>query len=68
MADSAAGEWSVVCSRAWLHTAAGTLRMAGLLVGSALFGGLSDWLGRVPALTLAGLTLFLSQVHTINSA
>ena len=36
--------------------------MSGLLIGSFVFGWMSDGVGRVPSLSLSGLILFISQI------
>ena len=59
---SASSEFGIVCDNAFLKTLSGTLKMSGLLVGSFVFGWMSDVLGRVPSLTLAGILLFISQI------
>lgn len=41
-------EWTMVCSRAWLKATADALFMVGVLVGSIVFGQMSDKLGRKP--------------------
>ena len=60
--DTVSADFDIVCDKAILKTLSGTLRMSGLLIGSFVFGWLSDGFGRVPSLTLAGLVLFTSQI------
>ena len=60
--ESASSTFGIVCDKAFLKTLSATLKMSGLLVGSFIFGWLSDVYGRVPSLTLAGLLLFISQI------
>lgn len=60
--ESASSTFGIVCDKAVLKTLGSTLKMSGLLVGSFVFGWLSDVYGRVPSLTLAGLLLFISQI------
>jgi len=60
--DTVAADFDIVCDQAYLKPLSGTLRMSGLLIGSFIFGWLSDTCGRVPSLTLAGVLLFTSQI------
>jgi len=60
--ESVSADFDIVCDKAFLKTLSGTLRMSGLLIGSFIFGWLSDGIGRVPSLTLAGLTVFTSEL------
>ena len=60
--DTVAADFDIVCDQAFLKPLSGTLRMSGLLIGSFVFGWLSDRYGRVASLTVAGLLLFTSQV------
>ena len=60
-------KYDIVCDNAYLGTLSGTLRMFGLLIGSLVFGWLSDIIGRVPTITLAGLCLFSGQVVAVFS-
>ena len=60
-------KYDIVCDNAYLGTLSGTLRMFGLLIGSLVFGWLSDIIGRVPTITLAGLCLFAGQVVAVFS-
>ena len=60
-------KYDIVCDNAYLGTLSGTLRMFGLLIGSLVFGWLSDIIGRVPTITLAGLCLFAAQVVAVFS-
>lgn len=41
-------EWTMACKRAWLRATADALFMIGVLLGSIIFGQLSDKLGRKP--------------------
>ena len=52
-------KWDIVCDNRYLRTLSGTLRMFGLLVGSLVFGWLSDVIGRIPTITLAGTTILV---------
>ena len=60
-------KYDIVCDNAYLGTLSGTLRMFGLLIGSLVFGWLSDIIGRVPTITLAGFCLFAGQVVAVFS-
>ena len=60
--DTVSADFEIVCDKAYLKTLSGTLRMSGLLIGSFVFGWMSDAVGRVPSLTLAGIILFSSQI------
>ena len=60
-------KYDIVCDNGYLGTLSGTLRMFGLLIGSLVFGWLSDIIGRVPTITLAGLCLFSAQVVAVFS-
>ena len=62
MHDTASSMFGIVCDKAVFKTLSGTLKMSGLLVGSFVFGWMSDVYGRVPSLTLAGVLLFISQI------
>ncbi|XP_023349296.1 organic cation transporter protein isoform X2 [Eurytemora carolleeae] len=64
---TASTEFNIACDLAYLQTLSGVLRMSGLLVGSFVFGWMSDILGRVPSLTVAGLVLVLAQGVNIFS-
>jgi len=55
-------KWDIVCDNRYLRTLSGTLRMFGLLIGSLVFGWLSDVIGRIPTITLAGTTILVAQV------
>ena len=52
-------KWDIVCDNAYLRTLSGTLRMFGLLIGSLTFGWLSDVIGRLPTITLAGTMIMM---------
>uniref|UniRef100_A0A069DW20 Putative synaptic vesicle transporter svop n=1 Tax=Panstrongylus megistus TaxID=65343 RepID=A0A069DW20_9HEMI len=41
-------EWDLVCDRAWLRAISDSLLMLGVMLGSIIFGALSDRLGRRP--------------------
>lgn len=41
-------EWDMVCSKAWLRATSDALFMVGVLLGSIIFGHLSDKIGRKP--------------------
>jgi len=41
-------EWNMVCSKSWVTTASDSLFMVGVLLGSIIFGYLSDRFGRKP--------------------
>lgn len=41
-------EWSMICGRAWLRATSDALFMIGVLLGSIIFGQLSDNIGRKP--------------------
>ena len=60
-------KYDIVCDNAYLGTLSGTLRMFGLLIGSLVFGWLSDIIGRVATITLAGFALFAGQVVAVFS-
>ncbi|XP_055382787.1 organic cation transporter protein-like [Condylostylus longicornis] len=46
--NSAVTEWDMVCSRSWLTATSDSLFMLGVLLGSIIFGQLSDKYGRKP--------------------
>ncbi|XP_059486702.1 organic cation transporter protein [Neocloeon triangulifer] len=46
--SSAVFEWSLVCDKAWVRSAADTVFMFGVMMGSIVFGYLSDRFGRRP--------------------
>ncbi|XP_052123042.1 organic cation transporter protein isoform X2 [Frankliniella occidentalis] len=46
--SSAVMEWNLVCNNAWLRATADALFMVGVLLGSIIFGDLSDRFGRRP--------------------
>lgn len=46
--SSAVMEWNLVCGKAWLRATADALFMIGVLLGSIIFGDLSDRYGRRP--------------------
>lgn len=41
-------EWDMICGRAWLRATSDALFMVGVLLGSIIFGQMSDKLGRKP--------------------
>lgn len=41
-------EWNMVCNRAWLRATSDALFMVGVLLGSIIFGQMSDKMGRKP--------------------
>ncbi|KAF4533495.1 hypothetical protein B566_EDAN000980 [Ephemera danica] len=51
--SSAVFEWDLVCEKAWVRASADTLFMLGVLIGSILFGYLSDKYGRRPIFFLS---------------
>ncbi|XP_076971091.1 solute carrier family 22 member 6 isoform X2 [Tamandua tetradactyla] len=53
-------EWNLVCSHRTLHQLAQSLYMAGVLLGSLVFGGLADRLGRRKVLILSYLQTAVS--------
>ena len=57
--QTASTDFTIVCESAYLKPLSGTLRMAGLLVGSFFFGWMSDVFGRVPSNTAAGILLLI---------
>ncbi|XP_053970252.1 organic cation transporter protein [Hylaeus volcanicus] len=46
-------EWNLVCDRAWLKATGDSLFMVGVMLGSMIFGGLSDKYGRRPIFFLS---------------
>lgn len=46
-------EWDLVCDRAWLRATGDSLFMVGVMLGSMIFGGLSDKYGRRPIFFLS---------------
>ncbi|KAG5322016.1 ORCT protein, partial [Acromyrmex heyeri] len=46
-------EWDLVCDKAWLRATGDSLFMVGVMLGSMLFGGLSDKYGRRPIFFLS---------------
>ncbi|XP_066583217.1 organic cation transporter protein isoform X2 [Prorops nasuta] len=46
-------EWNLVCDRAWLRATGDSLFMVGVMLGSMIFGGLSDRYGRRPIFFLS---------------
>ncbi|KAK2582095.1 hypothetical protein KPH14_002797 [Odynerus spinipes] len=46
-------EWNLVCDRAWLRATGDSLFMVGVMLGSMIFGALSDRFGRRPIFFLS---------------
>ncbi|KAH0947083.1 hypothetical protein HN011_010246 [Eciton burchellii] len=46
-------EWNLVCDKAWLRATGDSLFMVGVMLGSMIFGGLSDKYGRRPIFFLS---------------
>ncbi|XP_014470519.1 PREDICTED: organic cation transporter protein isoform X2 [Dinoponera quadriceps] len=46
-------EWDLVCDKAWLRATGDSLFMVGVMLGSMIFGGLSDRYGRRPIFFLS---------------
>lgn len=46
-------EWDLVCDKAWLRTTGDSLFMVGVMLGSIIFGSLSDKYGRRPIFFLS---------------
>ncbi|GAB1868195.1 Organic cation transporter protein [Camponotus japonicus] len=46
-------DWDLVCDRAWLRATGDSLFMVGVMLGSMIFGGLSDKYGRRPIFFLS---------------
>ncbi|XP_063991549.1 organic cation transporter protein [Diachasmimorpha longicaudata] len=46
-------EWNLVCDRAWLRATGDSVFMVGVMIGSMIFGGLSDKYGRRPIFFLS---------------
>ncbi|XP_043286002.1 organic cation transporter protein [Venturia canescens] len=46
-------EWNLVCDRLWLRATGDSLFMVGVMLGSMIFGGLSDKYGRRPIFFLS---------------
>ncbi|KAG4075747.1 hypothetical protein HA402_003573 [Bradysia odoriphaga] len=46
--SSTVSEWDMVCNRAWMTATSDSLFMVGVLLGSIIFGQMSDNLGRKP--------------------
>lgn len=46
-------EWNLVCDRSWLRATGDSLFMVGVMLGSMIFGGLSDKFGRRPIFFLS---------------
>ncbi|XP_013191047.2 organic cation transporter protein [Amyelois transitella] len=49
-------DWDLICGRAWLANFTQTVCMFGVLVGSAVYGFISDRYGRRPAIIMAAMT------------
>lgn len=46
-------QWGLVCDKAWLRATGDSLFMVGVMLGSMIFGGLSDKYGRRPIFFLS---------------
>lgn len=46
-------EWNLICDKAWLRATGDSLFMVGVMLGSMIFGGLSDKFGRRPIFFLS---------------
>ena len=46
-------QWDLVCDKAWLRATGDSLFMVGVMLGSMIFGGLSDKYGRRPIFFLS---------------
>ncbi|XP_006822653.1 organic cation transporter protein-like [Saccoglossus kowalevskii] len=53
-------EFDLVCGRYYLGALSSSAHMAGLFIGSVGFGGLSDRIGRLPALMVTALCMTIS--------
>lgn len=51
--SSTTSEWNLVCDRAWLRATGDSLFMVGVMLGSMIFGALSDRFGRRPIFFLS---------------
>ena len=60
MASSVVEQFQLVCHRSYLTSVASCLYMLGALVGSYLFGWISDKAGRMNSLMMACLTCALA--------
>eukprot|EP00092_Neocalanus_flemingeri_P000308 GFUD01000330.1.p1 GENE.GFUD01000330.1~~GFUD01000330.1.p1 ORF type:complete len:587 (-),score=99.35 GFUD01000330.1:144-1904(-) len=60
MLSTVVEEFELVCDRAWLRTVINIMYMLGLLMGSYMFGWISDNFGRIKALMLGILFVSLS--------
>ncbi|XP_036364181.1 organic cation transporter protein-like [Octopus sinensis] len=58
-------EFDLVCERKWLKSTLQSVYFAGYLVGSIVFGALSDRFGRRPIILLANICLVVSGVIKI---
>ncbi|XP_036364447.1 organic cation transporter protein-like [Octopus sinensis] len=63
--SSVVSEFDLVCERKWLKSTLQSVYFAGYLVGSIVFGALSDRFGRRPILLLANICLVVSGVIKI---
>ncbi|XP_069824401.1 solute carrier family 22 member 6-B-like [Dendropsophus ebraccatus] len=55
-------QWDLVCSQRRMRQLAQSIYMAGVLVGSVVFGGLSDKLGRRPLYIWSNLQMFVAGI------
>ncbi|XP_017794870.1 PREDICTED: organic cation transporter protein-like isoform X2 [Habropoda laboriosa] len=51
--STTSSEWNLVCDKAWLRATGDSLFMVGVMLGSMIFGGLSDKYGRRPIFFLS---------------
>ncbi|CAL7952036.1 unnamed protein product [Xylocopa violacea] len=51
--STTSSEWNLVCDKAWLRATGDSLFMVGVMLGSMIFGGLSDKFGRRPIFFLS---------------
>ncbi|XP_012284972.1 organic cation transporter protein isoform X2 [Orussus abietinus] len=51
--SSTTSEWNLVCDKEWLRATGDSLFMVGVMLGSMIFGGLSDKFGRRPIFFLS---------------
>ncbi|VVD00493.1 unnamed protein product [Leptidea sinapis] len=65
--ETIVSQWNLVCEREWLKNATQTIFMLGILVGSMLFGYLSDRFGRRAPFLAAVFLQLISGVATAYS-